>query len=373
MIQDLLQNKDSAERADIKSTEIVKLDFSANQIRSNYQILINSISKIQGGVEIFAQVWDKNGNQIGFGSDGSVDIERFIIFNPPIMVPDGTTRVVIETLPSGKEVENVTSNYKEDAQEAIYQALESIVDVVPKFDSKNIILGKVGSTTTTVYPDANPETTSVDGRTARSSANSTWASIQSGTGTGADDTTDPITICSYTSDAATLGKWTALTRGVFLFDTSSIPDTDTISSATVSFFGTAKDDSAGPGDNVNVYSSSLASNTAVASGDHVNFGTTAFATSILVSDWSTTAYNDFTINGTGIAAIDKTGITKFGLRLGNDVTNTDPGSPGLDLDERVACNMAEQAGTTKDPKLVVTHAAGATTTYHLFGILGVGT
>jgi len=35
---------------------------------------------IPSGIEVFARAWNENG-QIGFGPDGTVDIERFKIFN----------------------------------------------------------------------------------------------------------------------------------------------------------------------------------------------------------------------------------------------------------------------------------------------------
>src|SRR3989344_2016473 len=48
---------------------------------------IQSVQKIEGGIEILARAW-KDGKQLGFGKDGSVEIERFKIFNPPILVDD---------------------------------------------------------------------------------------------------------------------------------------------------------------------------------------------------------------------------------------------------------------------------------------------
>lgn len=93
MIKDLIQNKTASEIIDIKVTEICKLDFVGDysNVVPGLDIKILSIEKIKDGISIFAQAW-RNGEQIGFGKDGSIDIERFRIFNPPILVrdPNGT-------------------------------------------------------------------------------------------------------------------------------------------------------------------------------------------------------------------------------------------------------------------------------------------
>jgi virulence plasmid B protein len=96
-ISQMLEGKTPAERANIKSSEIVKV-VSPGEYQdgvSGALINIQSIETIDGRVQIFARA-SKNGGQLGFGSDGSVDIERFRIFDPRILVddPNGTiTRV----------------------------------------------------------------------------------------------------------------------------------------------------------------------------------------------------------------------------------------------------------------------------------------
>src|SRR3990167_1737916 len=90
----ILQNKNSKEKSQIKSLEIAKLKHSGvyNGIQHGTKIeIIGEVKAIeingQHGIELFARAW-RGTQQLGFGSDGSVEIERFRIFNPPILVDD---------------------------------------------------------------------------------------------------------------------------------------------------------------------------------------------------------------------------------------------------------------------------------------------
>ena len=77
-IERRLEGKSASERVDIKSAEIAKINSIARTSRKNYDIEIVSMNTTKGGVEVFARAWAEKG-QIGFGTDGSVEIERFRI------------------------------------------------------------------------------------------------------------------------------------------------------------------------------------------------------------------------------------------------------------------------------------------------------
>ena len=72
------------------------------------------------------------------------------------------------------------------------------------------------------------------------------------------------------------------------------------------------------------------------------------------ANYSISGYNDFTLNANGIAAISKTGISKFSARNANyDVAASSP--PWVDSGlSSLYFYMAEQ-GTGYKPKLVVTY------------------
>ena len=140
-------------RSKVKAEEIVKavkikkgkkLSFKKKR---DYEIV--EVQQLENGVALFARVFE-NGEQIGFG-DGTVDIERFIFINPPLLVDDENGDIV-DTI-TDKEGVTHTRKLREDPVEALKLALENTVDTMKnKFDASRIISGKIGNTTTTVYP-----------------------------------------------------------------------------------------------------------------------------------------------------------------------------------------------------------------------------
>jgi len=70
MIEKLLKNKNSKERANIKGKEIAKVNFRGKHTdtKTKIKIEITDIKEIEGGVEVFARAW-KGKKQLGFGKD----------------------------------------------------------------------------------------------------------------------------------------------------------------------------------------------------------------------------------------------------------------------------------------------------------------
>lgn len=379
-IDDFIKGKPAAEKASLKGIEIAKLNSVPRTKRANYDIEITQIKSTNSGVELLARAWDANG-QIGFGEDGSVDLERFRIANPPILVDDPlgeivrTWEVPIEN--NKFQVigwETKTRRLRLDPKEALLQSLEHTIKVKQeKFGSSNIVAGKIGNTTTTAYPNANPESTSVDGRSRANFGGSTaWATIQGddGTNADADDTSASIAstvatggVCGIRSGDA--GGWNRLSRSAYYFDASAdIPDTDTVNSATVSVFGLAGSGADLAGIECTVYTATLASDTAVTAADFDQFGTVAQSnTTKSITGWSTEAYNDYALNATGIGNVSKTGVTKFALRFVNDASGSEPAGRANDTDYAVGGYYADEATTAKDPKLVVEHGTSADVTF----------
>jgi hypothetical protein len=214
-------------------------------------------------------------------------------------------------------------------------------------------------TTSTFYPNANVETTSVDGVIRNLADESTWASIHDATaGTQVSDSGSTGNAAMIISGPAS-NTWDQFIRAAFLFDTSALTSAATVTSATLAIYGTTTTGTNGlpyANPTAGIVSSSPASNTALALGDYDQFGTTDFATRL--TTWSTSAYNTFTLNAFGLAAISLTGITKTGLRVGPDIDNSPP-TWQADYDMTRAARFAEESGTTRDPKLTVTYALPA--------------
>lgn len=360
-IDDTVRALPEASRASRKADIILEVDPRGEfRTTDDLCIAIESIEKIDGGVQVFARAW-KDGQQIGFGADGSVDIERFRIFNPPVLVPDEAGEVVREST-DYKTGKTKTYRLREDPEAAILQSLVHTISVMKNAHTgTEIVPGKIGNTTSTFYPAAG-QVSPVDGRVFRDAVNETFGTIRGGNGTGAQDLTTENQITGLRATATT-NQYQTIHRSVFGFDTSTLPDTDVISSATISVASAGAHELGNGDDQVDVVSASgLASPSSLTAADYQNaFGTTRFATGKLISTLSSSAgtYNDWPLNATGIAAINKTTNTFLGMRGKWDVDNSFTGSWSSNGYTLFYGRYADYTGTTADPKLVVEHAAPA--------------
>lgn len=240
----------------------------------------------------------------------------------------------------------------------------------------NLATGRIGLTTTEVFPDPDTETTTFDGKHYGSldAADNSWATERALTDGGhATLTTDNDASEKYfwIKGAATLGNFKGLIRSVFLFDTSSIPDADTISAATFGIVPTARTDTRS--ESCTVILASPSSNTVIALADFDAFTFTEQTTSKTLASFTVDSATYGFLDFSTFTNISKTGVSKFGFIQVKDLANSPaptseaPGAAGTAL----SGFYADEAGTTKDPKLTVTHAALAAT-YRGLSLLGVG-
>jgi hypothetical protein len=318
------------------------------------ELEIVEVNEIDGGIEVFARAW-RDGSQIGFGRDGSVDIERFRIFNPPVLVPDVNGDVTREG--TNIETSEVTVHtYREDPQTAVLESLaHTISNMQNVHGAENIVEGKRGNTTSTFYPDANTETTSFDGCQAFFSSGGTW--VQALDQANSNDFISDSNVSLFIDAQKSGSNWNVGVSQI-LFDTSALPDSDTIDSAV---FSIKRNDTIVSFQNANASSAHLvggnpASNTAISTSDYGSrIEGTSFG-SFLYSSTSDEAYADITLNSSGLSNITKTGVSKFVLTTGQDVNRTEPTGTN-----RISFHSADASGTTNDPKLVVEHSAPAST------------
>jgi hypothetical protein len=347
-IRESLFGKTRIEQANIKGVELAKIGpIEKTRIAlglKEYDVEIIEIKAIDGGVEVFARAWNLDGTRVGFGADGTVEIERFRFFNPPILVADGTFRV------EKKGKEDVTyANVKESPIEALIEILAHTISVVAK-NGNRVIQGKIGNTTSTFYTNDSGAQDGVIGVAESSS----WATVRGATSGTAPDGTD------FTARGYVSGGNYSIERGYTIFDTSAIPDTDTITSATVSVWANTLYDSDNDAkDVINVYLFTPASDTAPVAGDFDQFGTTEGSTSkdITAGIQTGTAggnVNNWALNSTGLTWINKTGKTCIGWREGHDVQNE---AYAVSTYTGVRFYRSEVGGTTYGPKLVVEHAS----------------
>ena len=407
-VSDLIKDKPQKEKSNIKGVEIarvVKAQPRQKIIFSGADIDIEIISSkaIEGGVEIMARAWNGakpiplytsalgsdikkfgleskfyaayqilglpapvlNDNEqykfqtgeispdepIGFGKDGSVEIERFKIYNPPIMVDDNAGPIIRNNTDIDGKI--TQRRLREDPEQSIKESLVHTIKVTGK-DGRNIISGKTGNTTSTFYPAAGANEP-VDGYVQRNVVNETWATIIAGAGTSSSNTES---FYIYITATATTDQWSQLVKAIVLFVTSPIPDTDDVNSVVLSVFGEAKADLGGLAPNVDIYTSTPASTSSLVAADFQQIGSVSQTGSpITYANFTTGTYNDFTFNATGRGNINKTGISPFGLRNANyDVAAVAPAWSSLRT-ANVTGYSADVAGTSSDPKLVVVHSA----------------
>jgi len=326
----------------------------------NQTLYISEFKTLTDGVEVLVQAY-QGSDRLGFGADKNIETERIRIHNPPMMIADGTYTLKIDEL--GREVNY--ANYRYDPVLALRYVLAKTVEQVSEI-SDTVVSGSIGHTVDVYYPDANAETTSVDGRVQKYLTSSDWATVRNFTsGTNNDAEASANGVGAYNS-----GADYEVTRTFLLFDTSSLPDTDTISSAVLSVVCTAKTNGDNDGtDYISPVVSSPAADTSLVTGDFDQFLMTDLSYGVLTGksilqmtdtardisaitcDSSTPTTWD--LNATGISYIIDTGISKFGLAEGHDITDSAV-SGGYN---QISIYYADETGTTNDPSLTITHTA----------------
>lgn len=120
-----------------------------------------------------------------------------------------------------------------------------------------------------------------------------------------------------------------ISRSVYYFNTSDIPDTDTITAATLSLYG-AYDQSDTDFDlvivNGDVAGQDHYPHDPFVSGDYLYTQYTGGGGTFGTSGWSLTGFNVITLSATGLGWINKTGTTKLGVFSSEDIADSAPTS-----------------------------------------------
>jgi len=224
----------------------------------------------------------------------------------------------------------------------------------------------------TVYPDPNPETTTVDGSVSDDRTDGTlqtaWDTAHdstSGNGGGTSDSNATQGSCVMSAEVSGTTHRVIIQHGYWLFDTSSIGAGQQVDSGTISIYATSTNN--GDADAqayIRLVSCTPASNTAIVAADFdqadsVN-SPAAHATDVTIASWTTGAYQAMTLNATGRADVAMEGVTKFAMREGHDVEDV---VLAVDSTNRLDdVRMAETTGTASDPKLNIIHSVVAAAT-----------
>lgn len=216
-----------------------------------------------------------------------------------------------------------------------------------------------GFSTLTVYPDAgDPGTNTVDGYARRGTfpggpVSESFSLIRSNNGTDASGSAGGAAAALY--GATTSNQFQELSRGFLLFNTAALGASALITAATLSLYSQEGTTELGS-DALHIAGAALASPTSLAASDYSNVSRTSFG-SITSGAWTgfSAAYNDISLNASGLAAIALTGVTQFSAQLGWDLNNSFTGAWGSGLRTHFSWLCADASGTSTDPKLVVTY------------------
>jgi hypothetical protein len=192
-----------------------------------------------------------------------------------------------------------------------------------------------------IYPDPDPESTSIDGSLLRTS--STKADCRNNTNA------TQVVSNGLTGFIGSYGPGTSWLcyRLFHLFDTSPIGTGQQVTSATIYVYVSIR-----YGYIIHVVSSSPASNTDLVAADYGTKGDTSFG-SWDESSFTNGSYCSAALNASGLTAINMTGVSKFALRTAQDLDD----STWPTATARATYHFAEQTGTTTDPYLRVVYSA----------------
>jgi hypothetical protein len=207
--------------------------------------------------------------------------------------------------------------------------------------------------TITVYPDPSTGATTVDGIVDRESVDESFSTIRAGAGTLVD-AGQTVPNLPYIQSTTTSNQYQRLRRGIYTFDTSAIGAGAAVTGATLSIYGTSQFNGLGNPD-LHVAAATPAANNTLDASDYSNVGNTSFG-SVTYAGYNTGGYNDITLNSSGMANINTTGISRFCTRLSWDMLNDTTGLVwGSNKQSYFVNRMADFTGTTADPKLTVTY------------------
>lgn len=225
----------------------------------------------------------------------------------------------------------------------------------------------LGFDTLTAYPDAYPETTTVDGNVTREDYDyHSWSDLRTGVGTGAETNGEVQTIFQITAMSGDPTAWTLLRRSIATWNTAGIGAGATVTAATISWYGVSKDDPLSCTPSLNIYPATPSHMNALVAADYQQTGgntpTAQCDTAITYAGFNTSGYNTFTLNASGRANIAVAGISAFAMRNANyDAAGVAPSWADYDVYSYISAYFAEDATADhgRDPKLTITYTPAA--------------
>jgi len=280
---------------------------------------------------VYARAYSET-NQLSFGKN--VDIEKFIIHNPPTLVPDPTGEIKRYLVtPDGKVK---TFSYRYDPTEALNITLQEAVKEVSTGNTP--ISGKIGQTTHVFYASSSA-------RVSRLATDVTWSSARDSSNAIDVNFTDAGYYLA--AEYRSTGKY-EVTRMLNVFPTFNITSSNQVDSAIFSLNFC--------GDNFGTDPIGIEISTTTHNGD---FDATDFSKMVINSPFelasrtssfaSANNYDNWTFSTSARATINTSTTTVIAVRMAKDIDNTTPTT------RNYRCYYSSNlGGTTQDPKLTIT-------------------
>jgi len=192
--------------------------------------------------------------------------------------------------------------------------------------------------------------------TGQTASNDSWANVRGESGSSLEASRANMGVIIRTESTNT--KWRHFSRAVLSFDTSSITANGVISAATLAVTAGVYAKIDDFTDSISLVGATPGDAGELVAGDFAQLQTTKFSTDITVANMGTdgTTPNTYTLNDDGEAAINKTGVTSFGLRSTADNDNNEPSHPSAIKNTTVWFHSAEEAAAGDErPVLTVTY------------------
>lgn len=305
-------------------------------------IEVPQIDDFGSSVRVYARAWDSQNNQIGFG-DGTVDLEQFIIKNPPVLIPDNNNGTILKDIYdiTGKEVIQ-QKRFTYNPQYALLKVLAQVIkNKKQTHTNSDIIPYSLGNTTYVIYPDVD--------YVHYSGIDSSWAAVHDQL--TADQIQDNTTNY-YLAENSSGSNW-HITRVSQWFDTSDV-DSEDIDSSSYTMFANAFSSCSGTFyiEVVDYTGSKIAT-----VNDYQKFGASSYGSLEVPS--GTLDEDELSVElSSDLNAMFATGSTSLGFILDDDLNDSAPGCTG---GQQLLAYGVDYSGTTFDPYLTVEMSAAAAT------------
>jgi hypothetical protein len=224
--------------------------------------------------------------------------------------------------------------------------------VVLSVISSMFLVSVASADTLIVYPTK-------DGTVSQAVANSnnTYAAIRGAAGNAVDSSTSPSDApVLATSQKTIANNFSIMRRSVFSFNTSDIPDTATITGATLYVSFSQKTNGEGS-PTYGITGGVLGSNTSLAAGDYDGFTDVAYSDTYNAYSGMVANNVSWVFNAAGLANVSKTSYTIIYLRDNWDFPNKAFGGTWSSWQTTaVYAYYVETAGTGQDPRLEITYS-----------------